>query len=158
MYDKRNCIAYLLHPDEPIKTTDYVLGEELHCRTCLVSFSDKEDYRFHYRDDLHRYNLKLKLAGKPPVAQEEFGEIEDGISSLSGSDSEEDTSEETIKISTGSPKIYFQNQTGQKMALYRSLLHPKKVGYLFYYTKSPLKCYLLLFCRNPQVMILNYLT
>ena len=79
MYDKRNCIAYLLHPDEPIKTTDYVLGEELHCRTCLVSFSDKEDYRFHYRDDLHRYNLKLKLAGKPPVAQEEFGEIEDGI-------------------------------------------------------------------------------
>ncbi len=104
-----------------------MVGEELHCRTCLISYFDKEDYRLHYRDDLHRYNLKLKLAGRLPVSQDEFCEIEDGISSLSGSDSEEDTSEETTKVSAGSPKIYFQNQSGQKMALYRSLLHQKKV-------------------------------
>lgn len=113
---------------EPIKTNDQLLGEELHCRTCLVSFSVIEDYRLHYRDDLHRYNLKLKLNGKPPVNQEEFCEIEDGISSLSGSDSEDDTSHKSV---IGSPKVYFQNQAGQKMAVYRCLLHSKKVSNQF---------------------------
>jgi hypothetical protein len=114
-------------PSEPIKTTDQLLGEELHCRTCLISFTGNDDYRLHYRDDLHRYNLKLKLNGKPPISQDEFCEIEDGISSISGSDSEEDSSEGTLKASVGSPKIYFQNQAGQKMAVYRCLLHSKKV-------------------------------
>ncbi|XP_046452229.1 ankyrin repeat and zinc finger domain-containing protein 1-like [Daphnia pulex] len=112
--------------EEPIKTTDQLLGEELHCRTCLISFTGNDDYRLHYRDDLHRYNLKLKLNGKPPISQDEFCEIEDGISSISGSDSEEDSSEGTLKASVGSPKIYFQNQAAQKMAVYRCLLHSKK--------------------------------
>ncbi|KAI9554096.1 hypothetical protein GHT06_019368 [Daphnia sinensis] len=112
--------------EEPIKTTDQIFGEELHCRTCLTSFTEKDDYRLHYRDDLHRYNLKLKLIGKPPVTQQEFCEIEDGISSISGSDSEEDSSDRTAKVTVGTPKIYFQNQKGQKMAVYRCLLHSKK--------------------------------
>ncbi|KAK4008263.1 hypothetical protein OUZ56_013410 [Daphnia magna] len=112
--------------EEPIKTTDQIFGEELHCRTCLASFTEKDDYRLHYRDDLHRYNLKLKLIGKPPVSQQEFCEIEDGISSISGSDSDDDSSDRTVKTAVGTPKIYFQNQKGQKMAVYRCLLHSKK--------------------------------
>lgn len=130
IYFKFQSILTDLFTSEPIRTNDELLGEELHCRTCLISFSGNDDYRLHYRDDLHRYNLKLKLIGKSPVSQDEFCEIEDGISSISGSDSEEDSSEGTLKASVGSPKIYFQNQAGQKMAVYRCLLHSKKVWIL----------------------------
>lgn len=96
-----------------------------------MSFPGMDDFRLHYRDDLHRYNLKLKLFGKPPINQEEFCEIEDGISSISGSESEEDTPTEKIKATIGSPKVYFQNQVGQKMSVYRCLLHSKKVLFFF---------------------------
>jgi len=120
--------VWFCFPSEPVRTSDQLLGEELHCRTCFISFVGNDDYRLHYRDDLHRYNLKLKLIGKQPITQDEFCEIEDGISSISGSDSEEDSSEGTLKASVGSPKIYFQNKAGQKMAVYRCLLHSKKVS------------------------------
>lgn len=29
-------------------------------------------YREHFKSDLHRYNLKLKMKGAPPVSEEEF--------------------------------------------------------------------------------------
>ena len=107
---------------------DDLLGEELHCRTCQVSFGDEEEYRSHYRDDWHRYNLKTKLRGKDPLSQEEFAEIEDGVSSISGSESDDDEGARSpSKPAIGSPKVYFQNNSGQQMALYRILLHPKKV-------------------------------
>lgn len=112
---------------EPAVTADHILGEELHCRTCLISFPDLEDYKFHFKDDLHRFNIKLKLGGKPPVSQEQFCELEDGISSISGSDSEEDAELNINKLSIGSPKVYFQNKFGQRMALYKCLLYSKKV-------------------------------
>lgn len=127
-----NMMPYILKTvfTEPIKTTDDILGEELHCRTCLLSFSGLEDYRFHYKEDLHRYNLKLKINGKPAISQEQFCEIEDGISSISGSDSEDDKST-VSKFSVGSPKVYFQNDSGQKMAVYRCLLYPNKKVTIF---------------------------
>jgi hypothetical protein len=92
----------------------------------LISFGSKEDYRIHYRDDWHRYNLKSKLRDRPPVSQDDFFAMEDDISSISGSESEDEKSEEIVK-SVGSPKVFFKNNHGQEMALYRCLLHPKKV-------------------------------
>lgn len=97
----------------------------------MITFSGLDDYRLHYKDDLHRYNLKLKLCGKPIVNQEEFCEIEDGISSISGSESEDERSVVSKTGVVGSPKIYFHNHIGQKMAVYRSLLHSKKVKMQF---------------------------
>ena len=108
----------------------------MHCRNCAASFANIEEYRLHYRDDWHRYNIKLKLKGKSSISQEEFCEIEDDISSISGSESENET---VSRPSVGSAKISFKNCEGLLMSIYCCLLHPKKVQkkfsscLLFYY-------------------------
>ncbi|CAK1548288.1 unnamed protein product [Leptosia nina] len=42
------------------------------CITCQVLFKSAEFQREHYKLDWHRYNLKRKVAGIPPVTLEEF--------------------------------------------------------------------------------------
>ncbi|KAI8469242.1 MAG: hypothetical protein J3K34DRAFT_522329 [Monoraphidium minutum] len=42
------------------------------CSTSGTYFSDKESLAEHYRSDFHRYNLKRKVAGLPPVTKEWF--------------------------------------------------------------------------------------
>ncbi|KAJ7338423.1 hypothetical protein JRQ81_012068 [Phrynocephalus forsythii] len=44
------------------------------CITCRVAFRDAEVQRTHYKTDWHRYNLKRKVAGMPPVTAENFQE------------------------------------------------------------------------------------
>uniref|UniRef100_A0A6J0SKP5 Cytoplasmic 60S subunit biogenesis factor ZNF622 n=1 Tax=Pogona vitticeps TaxID=103695 RepID=A0A6J0SKP5_9SAUR len=44
------------------------------CITCRVAFKDAEVQRTHYKTDWHRYNLKRKVAGMPPVTAENFQE------------------------------------------------------------------------------------
>uniref|UniRef100_A0A7S0UW75 ZN622/Rei1/Reh1 zinc finger C2H2-type domain-containing protein n=1 Tax=Polytomella parva TaxID=51329 RepID=A0A7S0UW75_9CHLO len=43
-----------------------------YCSTSGTYFYDKESLTQHYRSDFHRYNLKRKAAGLPPVTQEWF--------------------------------------------------------------------------------------
>ena len=100
---------------------------ELYCRTCAIPFETAEGYRVHFRQDWHRYNLKLKLKGKPPITEEEFELVGDDVSSISGSDSEDDSENSSMKKAAGNPKIVVENSIGQRMAIYRSLLHTKKV-------------------------------
>ncbi|CAM9117956.1 unnamed protein product [Ectocarpus sp. 12 AP-2014] len=42
------------------------------CNTCGLTFPDTGAHREHYKSDLHRYNLKLKMKGGAPVSEEEF--------------------------------------------------------------------------------------
>ena len=108
----------------------------MHCRTCNVAFNTLDEYRLHYRDDWHRFNIKAKLRGRAAIGQEEFFDIEDGISSISGSESEGETTL-TTKTQVGNPKIVFENSEGQQMAIYRCFLHQKKVlsaMFYFYFT------------------------
>jgi pre-60S factor REI1 len=44
----------------------------VYCSTAGVFFHDKESLAEHYRSDFHRYNLKRKVAGLPPVTKEWF--------------------------------------------------------------------------------------
>ncbi|KAI6046184.1 C2H2 type zinc-finger-domain-containing protein [Pisolithus marmoratus] len=37
------------------------------CLSCTVAFVSAEDQRVHYRSDYHRYNMKRRVAGLPPV-------------------------------------------------------------------------------------------
>ena len=90
-------------------------------------FENEEGYRSHFRDDWHRYNVKLKLRGKSPLTEAEFDNMDDGISSISGSDSEEE--EKSNKPQVGSPKVVFESDLGQQMAVYKCLLYPKKVTF-----------------------------
>lgn len=50
-------------------------GRHLFCQSCQISMADREEQVSHYRLDWHRYNLKRKLKGLPPVRQEDFEKI-----------------------------------------------------------------------------------
>ncbi|XP_023256986.1 ankyrin repeat and zinc finger domain-containing protein 1 isoform X2 [Seriola lalandi dorsalis] len=103
----------------------------------------------HYKLDWHRFNLRQKIAGLPPVTVEEF-EKKTGagdMSSISGSesDSEEENSDSdcggtssniagTDNESSGetslitgrlSSKVVFQNSSGQYLSVYRCILQGK---------------------------------
>ncbi|KAK9831427.1 hypothetical protein WJX81_003930 [Elliptochloris bilobata] len=44
----------------------------LYCSTSGTFFLDKDSLAAHYKSDFHRYNLKRKIAGLPPVTREWF--------------------------------------------------------------------------------------
>lgn len=77
------------------------------CVTCNIpSFAHVSIQREHFRSDLHKFNLKRKLAGQKIVSAEEFDKMLDGTNtpgsrlildlneSISGSESEESTASE----------------------------------------------------------------
>lgn len=43
-----------------------------YCSTSDTVFQDREGLQQHYQSELHKYNLKRKLAGLPPVTREWF--------------------------------------------------------------------------------------
>lgn len=45
-------------------------GTGLYCSTAGAYFDNKDELTEHYRSDFHRYNLKRKIAGLPPVTRE----------------------------------------------------------------------------------------
>ena len=87
-------IAPLLSPSRDNKPNLSTLS----CSSCDVTFESRESMLEHYRGDWHRYNLRLQLAGKRPVEEEEFSTIlSQDISSISGSDSSDSCSETLLK-------------------------------------------------------------
>ncbi|KAL4074022.1 C2H2 type zinc-finger-domain-containing protein [Scleroderma citrinum] len=38
------------------------------CLSCTIAFTSAEDQRVHYRSDHHRYNMKRRVSGLPPVS------------------------------------------------------------------------------------------
>lgn len=42
------------------------------CLSCSIAFPNPEDQRVHYRSDLHRYNMKRRVANLPPVRADVF--------------------------------------------------------------------------------------
>nr|XP_046259765.1 ankyrin repeat and zinc finger domain-containing protein 1 isoform X2 [Scatophagus argus] len=125
------------------------VSDKMVCSACRFSFSNREEQMEHYKLDWHRFNLRLKMSGMPPVTAEEF-EKKTGagdMSSISGSesDSEEEDSdsdgggrssnvnsadnESSVESSliTGRPsiKVIFQNSAGQYLSVYRCILQGK---------------------------------
>ncbi|WWD16498.1 hypothetical protein CI109_100924 [Kwoniella shandongensis] len=74
----------------------------LGCQTCPnASFETVEEQRNHFKSDWHRYNAKAKLTGRT-VTQEEWDNMVEGVSSISGSASSSssgDSSHSQSKIS-----------------------------------------------------------
>ena len=48
---------------------------ERYCQSCHAPLATRADQVIHYQLDWHRYNLKRRLRGNPPVTQEEFEQI-----------------------------------------------------------------------------------
>nr|XP_057937720.1 tRNA endonuclease ANKZF1 isoform X2 [Doryrhamphus excisus] len=128
------------------------VSDKMVCLACRCSFINREEQMEHYKLDWHRFNLRLKMSGLPPVTTEEFErKTGDGdLSSISGSesDSEDDEEEELdgdqrgtscqaagadngdlddTSLMTGrlSSKVLFQNSEGQYLSFYRCVLQGK---------------------------------
>ncbi|KAF1382473.1 hypothetical protein PFLUV_G00144150 [Perca fluviatilis] len=122
------------------------VSDKMVCSACKCLFIAREEQIEHYKLDWHRFNLRLKISGMPPVTAEEF-ERKTGagdMSSISGSesDSEEDNSdsesggtssnvtgtdnESSVETSlfTGRPssKLFFQNSVGQYLSVFGCIL------------------------------------
>nr|GEX48491.1 ankyrin repeat and zinc finger domain-containing protein 1 [Tanacetum cinerariifolium] len=73
-------------------------SERWRCNTCELSFECLNDQRSHFKSDFHRFNIKLSIAGKDTIKEDDFDEWTsdslvkdyDDISSISGSEDEED--------------------------------------------------------------------
>ncbi|XP_017280050.1 ankyrin repeat and zinc finger domain-containing protein 1 isoform X2 [Kryptolebias marmoratus] len=133
-------------PDDERRTEAHLLREvsdKMVCSACKCPFNNREEQREHYKLDWHRFNLRQKMAGSPPLTAEEFEKKTRAgdLSSISGSesDSEEDSdsggtrsnvtgtdnesSVESHSI-TGrlSSKVVFQNSAGEYLSVYRCIL------------------------------------
>ncbi|XP_068559623.1 tRNA endonuclease ANKZF1 isoform X2 [Cebidichthys violaceus] len=122
------------------------VSDKMVCSACRCSFISREEQMEHYKLDWHRFNLRLKISGMPPVTAEEF-ERKTGagdMSSISGSESdseEEDSDSESGGTSsnvTGTDnessaetslftgrhpnKVVFQNSSGEYLSVYRCIL------------------------------------
>ncbi|KAK9147605.1 hypothetical protein Scep_006362 [Stephania cephalantha] len=100
------------------------------CNTCKSEFESLEDQRSHFKSDLHRFNVKLTIAGKAVIREEEFDESvsdsifdNDDISSISGSEDEMEKGNEVHKKAGDSAKqkIYVSLQTGEVVSLWKNL-------------------------------------
>ncbi|EPQ30827.1 uncharacterized protein PFL1_01726 [Pseudozyma flocculosa PF-1] len=57
-------------PPEPMQYDDET--PLFTCLSCSIAFPNPEDQRTHYRSDLHRYNMKRRVANLPPVKADVF--------------------------------------------------------------------------------------
>ncbi|KAK7056226.1 hypothetical protein VNI00_002778 [Paramarasmius palmivorus] len=80
-------------PEPQLQATNTVATGPRACNVCLgISFSDVEQQRAHFRTDWHRYNVKVRLNGGQPVAEQDFAQLLDGLEdSISGSESSNDS-------------------------------------------------------------------
>ncbi|KRT85187.1 hypothetical protein AMK59_1459, partial [Oryctes borbonicus] len=112
--------------DIPILVEEWVSkSTNLTCSYCRIEFTDANQHREHYKLDWHRYNLKLDLMSKPPVSELQFYDHTDDISSISGSESDEEETLDTMATAQG--KIFLRNVTGHVLSMYRCLLVGKKM-------------------------------
>jgi hypothetical protein len=74
----------------PVTAADETRGSATSCALCGTAASSVSEQRAHFRSDWHRFNLKLKLRGRPAIKDEaEFERMLEGMEeSLSGSESE----------------------------------------------------------------------
>lgn len=126
------------------------VADTMICLACQCPFDSREEQMEHYKLDWHRFNLRQRIVGLPPVTVEEF-ERKTGIgdmSSISGTDSDSEDSDssdsdwavdntEVISAendscletdpSSGrlSSRAVFQNPQGQYLAVFRCVLQAK---------------------------------
>ncbi|MED6146534.1 hypothetical protein PIB30_035328 [Stylosanthes scabra] len=105
------------------------------CNTCKAQFDSLQDQRSHFKSDIHRFNVKLTVAGKNTVKEEDFEVLTSefvkdyDVSSISGSESDdsENESENLNEVRDKSREILKQKlfvglQSGQRVSLWKCLI------------------------------------
>jgi hypothetical protein len=116
------------------------------CRACGIGvagapgFASAEEQRHHFSLDWHRFNVKRRLAGQPPVGEPQFaalleGERQDEVGSISGSESEQSDLDEEDEEggagagasgAAGGPQFAFAGADGKRYACWRPLVAPDR--------------------------------
>ncbi|KAH1235169.1 Ankyrin repeat and zinc finger domain-containing protein 1 [Glycine max] len=106
------------------------------CNTCKTQFDSLQDQRSHFKSDIHRFNVKLTIAGKNIVKEEDFEVLTSefvkdyDVSSISGSeiddDSETESQSQSVLCDKSSKsfktKLFFRLQTGQRVSVWKCLI------------------------------------
>ncbi|KAK6918489.1 VLRF1/Vms1 [Dillenia turbinata] len=119
-----------------VKTLTLSSNNRWSCNTCKVEFESLLEQRSHFKSDYHRLNVKLSIAGKEILKEEDFDVLasndlskDNDISSISGSDDEvegEGTSEQNDKhkeLGDGARhKLFLRLKTGELVSLWECLV------------------------------------
>lgn len=101
------------------------------CNTCKAEFDSLFDQRAHFKSDIHRFNIKLSIAGKNTVKEEDFDELtsdtffeDNDLSSISGSEDEADKGIEAHSglNSSFKQKLFICLRGGERVSLWKCLL------------------------------------
>ncbi|XP_071937167.1 uncharacterized protein [Coffea arabica] len=123
--------------------------ERWSCNTCKAEFESLQDQRSHFKSDIHRLNIKLSIAGKGTVKEEDFNETTSDslckdydVSSISGS-SEEDEPETGRNMGLHGRlggvlkhKLFLQLQNGERVSFWKCLLLNESENIVFEIDKS----------------------
>ncbi|KAI3681636.1 hypothetical protein L6452_36438 [Arctium lappa] len=138
-----------LEDEESSKDKHVSSSERLTCNTCKSSFESLQDQRFHFKSDFHRFNIKLTVAGKDTVKEDDFDEwtsdslVKDyDISSISGSEDEDDR-ESTLHndmnkglLGSTKRKLFVHLANGEITSFWKCLFLDDTVKILFEHDKS----------------------
>lgn len=101
------------------------------CNTCKAEFESLSDQRAHFKSDIHRFNIKLSIAGKDTVREEDFDELtsdtffkDNDLSSISGSEDEAEKRNEALsglRVSL-KQKLFIHLLGGERVSLWKCLL------------------------------------
>ncbi|KAK7294951.1 hypothetical protein RJT34_17851 [Clitoria ternatea] len=122
-----------------------VSAPRLTCNICKAQFDSLQDQRSHFKSDIHRFNVKLTIAGKNTVKEEDFEVLTSefvkdyDVSSISGSESDDDSETESqsqIEVRDKSlecfkQKLFIRVQTGQRVSVWKSLIMDVTESVLF---------------------------
>ncbi|VAH34999.1 unnamed protein product [Triticum turgidum subsp. durum] len=105
------------------------------CNTCAGEFDSLQEQREHFKSDLHRLNVKLSVAGKSIIKEEDLEKIDSDslfddleVSSVSGSEDErEDVPASDHRLSVKGKedfrkKLFFHGHSGDIVSFWRCVL------------------------------------
>ncbi|OMP09395.1 hypothetical protein COLO4_05508 [Corchorus olitorius] len=98
------------------QTRSGVAVPRLTCNTCKAKFESLQDQRSHFKSEIHRFNVKLKIAGKDIVKEEDVDEL--------GADEVAAPRNDAHKSSIGNTrqKLFIRLKTGERVSIWKSLI------------------------------------
>ncbi|CAH2039366.1 unnamed protein product [Thlaspi arvense] len=113
---------------EEKSSKDGVILDRWTCNTCKTDFVSLQDQRSHFKSDIHRLNIKLSVAGKAILKEEDVDELTSesvqdyDVSSISGSEDEAEARPFDAQKGIDKKKLFVRLQSGEKVSVWRCLI------------------------------------
>uniref|UniRef100_A0A0D9W8F9 VLRF1 domain-containing protein n=1 Tax=Leersia perrieri TaxID=77586 RepID=A0A0D9W8F9_9ORYZ len=122
-------------PAPPLSQPSEAPGLRWTCNTCASEFESLQEQREHFKSDLHRLNVKLSIAGKTIIKEEDLDKADPGslfddleVSSVSGSEDELENGPASDRGLSAKDKgefrkkLYFRCHSGDTVSIWRCVL------------------------------------